>query len=526
MEKMFRGSIARVFACFAAVLMAVMVLCTGCSSANADEGGKNRSVNEEETGNEVRDDIVIAMASEAPTLHPFDHKSVTAGYFNSLTYNCLFMLNIDTLEPEPDLCQTYTQIDDSTWEFTIYDDIYFHDGSHMTADDVVASMEWAKTFATTSDYTSFWISVEKTGDYTVKITTDGPYALTLQNLASVKIVPAALIESGHDFGTDPIGSGPYKFVSQTLGEKVVFVKNEDYFDEEHMPHITNMTWRIIPEGSSRTIALEAGEVDVIIEVESNDTARLEENSGISVYKADGTRLNFIAMNSEKAPFDNKDFRKAINAAIDRDAVVTVACNGEGVAAISQAPSVFEGATEAGAEGYDIEKAKEYLENSGIDTESLVIPCIVSNDTDRRAAEVIQACLVEIGVSIEIENMDYATQLTAVMSGDYEMSLNGYTSSNMYRYLCGLFHSSAIDAANLSRINDEYVDSLIDLGKTQIDVNERGATFEKVIKYLNEWTPFVSLYQTSVVRAASSELQGFKVSASGNMQFADVYWAAE
>ena len=74
MEKMFRGSIARVFACFAAVLMAVMVLCTGCSSANADEGGKNQSVNEEETGNEVRDDIVIAMASEAPTLHPFDHK--------------------------------------------------------------------------------------------------------------------------------------------------------------------------------------------------------------------------------------------------------------------------------------------------------------------------------------------------------------------------------------------------------------------------------------------------------------------
>ena len=520
MKKSFSSSIGKSFACFAALLISAAVVFTGCASVSAKDVAE---VEEQEAEQTVRDQITIAMESEPPTLHPFDHSSVTAGYMNALTYNCLFIIDADTLEPVPSLCESYENISDTEWLFKIYDNINFHDGSHMTAEDVKASMEYARTYPTTKNYTSFWTDVEVVDEYTIKVTTDGPYALTLSDMASIKIVPKALIDSGNDFNQNPIGSGPYRFVQWKLGDCITFVKNDDYFDKGHQPTITDMTWRIIPEGSSRTIALEAGEIDVIIETEANDIARLEEDPDVTVYNVDGTRLNVLAMNNEVYPFNNVDFRRAVNAAIDRDAVIAVACNGMGTKAVAQTPSIFEGCTEAGAQDYDIEKAKEYLERSGVDADGLVFSCIVANDAARRTAEVIQAGLQEIGITMEIENMDYATQLSAIMSGDYQTSISGYTSSNMCAFLRGFFHSNAIDAANIGRVNDGELDSLIDLSESQIDRDARIATYEKATERLNELSPHLPLYQSVVTRAASSRLGGFKVSAAGGMRFEDVYW---
>ena len=98
----------------------------------------------------------------------------------------------------------------------------------MTAEDVKASMEYARTYPTTKNYTSFWTDVEVVDEYTIKVTTDGPYALTLSDMASIKIVPKALIDSGNDFNQNPIGSGPYRFVQWKLGDCITFVKNDDY----------------------------------------------------------------------------------------------------------------------------------------------------------------------------------------------------------------------------------------------------------------------------------------------------------
>lgn len=499
--------------------LAAALLFTACSGVMSGEAEKDDAAPETET---QRDDIIIVTESEPPTLHPFDHKSVTAGYMNSLVFDKLFEIDPDTLSPAPQLCESWTN-DGDVWTFAIFDNVFFHDGEHMTAEDVKASMEYAKTFPTTADYTSFWTDIEVSGDYTLTVTTDGPCSMTLYNMASIKILPKKLIDEGHDFAVQPIGSGPYKYVDRVLGDSIEFEAFEDYFDANHHPHIKHMTWKVIPEGSSRTIALEAGEADVVIEVESNDVTRLEESDDIAVYRVGGTRLNFFAMNNEVYPFNNKDFRRAVNAAIDREAVITVACNGQGAPATAHAPDTYEGYSAAGSQGYDIEKAKEYLAASGVDTENLVFTCIVPSDTARRTAEVIQAELAELGITMEIENMDYATQLSAIMSGDYETSIAGYTSNNLCMFLSGFYHSKAIDAANLARLNDEYVDGLIDLSKTQIEDGERAESFRQAIEYINELCPHAPLYQTEVIRAARAGLGGFKVSAAGAVRFEDVYW---
>ena len=130
------------------------------------------------------------------------------------------------------------------------------------------------------------------------------------------------------------------------------------------PKIKNMTWKIIPEGSSRTIALEAGEVDFVVEVEAMDGDRLKENSDLTVIEYNSTNVTWLMLNNEKPGLDNEAVRHAINTAIDKESVVTVAYNGMATPALSQMPMNFEGATEENADTYDVEKAKEWLDKSG------------------------------------------------------------------------------------------------------------------------------------------------------------------
>lgn len=500
----------------------------GCTKASADEGNVNGSTTgtQAEAQEKSHDDsIVIAIESEPTTLNPYDHAAVTSGYMNQMTYNRLFRIDTDTLEPVPDLVDSYKNIDESTWVFTIKQGVMFHDGTEMTAEDVKASMEYARNFTSSNKYTAFWKNVEVTDKYTVTVTTNGPYALILNDLSANgnTIVPKHLIDSGNDFNKNPIGSGPYKFVQWTLGDNLTFVKNESYFDKDHMPSITDVTWRIIPEGSSRTIALETGEVDLVIDVDTADIERIKDNEDLDIVQKDGTRMNFMGINTERFPFNNLYFRKAVSAAIDKSAVLTVATNGLGTVSMSPNPGAYNGVTQENTVPYSLEQAKAYLEQSGIDPAQAGFSCITYTDTTRRTAEVIQSYLLELGITMEIESMDFAAYLSNMLEGNFEAVVGGYSSSDLLTYMKGLWYSASIGASNVPRVNDTEIDSLIELAMTQLDTNERAATLEKVCAKVNDQCLMVSLYTSSVIRAYNAQLGGVSVSASGMMLYQDLYW---
>ena len=141
-------------------------------------------------------------------------------------------------------------------------------------------------------------------DETIRITTHGPVrAVILDNLTGTSnaIVPKKLIDAGNNFNENPIGTGPYVFKTWNLGDSLEFEAFEDYWGGE--PAIKHMTWKIIPEGSSRTIALEAGEVDFVVEVETMDMDRITSNEDLEVYQYEGTELQFMQLNNEVPGLD-------------------------------------------------------------------------------------------------------------------------------------------------------------------------------------------------------------------------------
>ncbi len=470
-------------------------------------------------------EITVAISSEPATLHPFDHSAVVCGYMNQMTFNKLFTTDIDTLEPVPELVESYTCSDDGlTWDFTLRRGVLFHNGEEMTAADAVASLEYAATFAYCTRYTTFWKTLEQTGGYTFRITTEKPYSLALYDLASnaANVLPKSLIDAGHDFANDPVGTGPFVFESRSIGDSVSFTKNDSYYDRAHAPQLDRIVWKVIPEGSSRTIGLETGELDLLIDVEANDVARLRGDEGIEVLSVPGTRLSFMTMNSERAPFDSADFRKALCAAVDREAVLAVAAGGLGNAAVSPNPEVYGGSTTENATGYDPALAAQLLEKSGVDLETLSLTCLCYSDETRRSAEVIQGCLAEIGVTMEIESLDFAAFLTRMLGGDYDCAVAGYSSTNMLTYMKGLWHSASIGASNSSRLVDASIDALIERAETETDETARLATLTEICRRTNDLSLLLPLYTSAVTRAYAGDLGGVRVGASGLMAYQELF----
>ena len=509
----------------------LMAACGGGDSGKTDgktdgnDGGdKTASGSGVQSQNKANDLVVIATANEPPTMAPHQHNAVAGGYMNILTHNGMFKTNIETLAPEPGLIESYENVSDKEWRLHVRQGVKFHDGSELKAEDIVASMEYARAQSTyTSTFTQFWESVVAEDEYTVLVTTKEVYAKTLYDLASHYILPKSLIEQGNEaIAANPIGTGPYKFVKWTLGDSVEFEAFEDYW--EGAPAIKHLKYRIIPEGSSRTIALEAGEIDFIVEVDNNDLARLEETDGITVINKTGTSFNFLVLNNERAPFDNQDFRHFMNCAINKDALVEVALNGAGTGNYTQTPVVFEGAATEIPDSYDKELAQQYLDKSGVDPSTVVFSCICSDDVKRRCGEVIQASLAEFGVTMNLESMDLATYLDTAGTGDFDTCIGGYTTNLMLNFIEGKFTEKQIGGSNWSRTVDPKIDEMYYEAVGILDDAERNAKLTELANYINEICPQVPTYGANVTRAFNSDLQGVEVSATNTLYWGAVSWA--
>lgn len=471
----------------------------------------------------AKDTLVIATANETPSMTTNLHNATAGDYMNKMTHNGLFLYD-ENMAVQPDLVESYEAVSDNEWIFKLYQGVKFHNGMELTAKDVKASLEQTKESPEVAQYSTSYTSVEVVDDYTVKIITDGPQASLLGDLAHHGnfILPAELIESGHDFNKEPIGTGPYKFVEWNKGESVVFEAFEDYFKGE--APIKNVIWKIIPEGSSRTMALEAGEIDLIIEVETTDVSRMKDNPDITVFDEAGTGYNYMMMNNEIAPFNNVNFRRALSAAIDREAMIQVALSGAGSPSYALVPECFPGATAEGAPTYDPEAAKAYLEESGLNPAEWGFAIICSDDTKLRAGQVIQSSLKEnLGIDVTLESMDLATYMDVTTTGDYQAAIGGYTTTNMMSYAKGVFHSNSINASNKTRTNDPEVDAIIDKMLVTVDTEENTAVATEFSKKMNELCPHVPMYLKNNTRAYSADLKGFNCGASGTTYYEQFSW---
>jgi len=505
---------------FLSVLMVMALVLgslAGCSAPAEDapsgDQGTSSEGSSEDTTPVSKDELKIALAADITSLDPQGHNDTKSEKVSFLLFNRLFRLNTD-FEVEADLAESWEQPSPTEWVIKIKEGVKFHDGTEMKASDVKYSLERSQTMPKVQHVLAEVESIEVVDDYSVKITTKTAFAPFLYTLvhAGASIVPEAYVEAGDEFAS-PIGSGPYTFVEWVSGDKVTLKKNADYFDADNMGQMETITFKVIPEGTSRTIALETGEVDVVDELPSNDVSKVEDASDLTMYSSASTRIDYLGMNTQMAPFDNQLVRQAFNYAVDKQAVMMVAIDGTGVATESiLAPSML--GYKASGYKYDPEKAKELLAEAGY-PDGFELTLWASGDQRKRMAEVIQANLMEVGITATIEMLEWGTYIDELMAGNGQAFVMGWTSNpDPDSTLTPLYYSGSVGGMNFTRIEDQKVDELIMSGRVEMDMEKRVNIYNELHAYTMEQAPLVPLFTKNNLVGANSGLSGVELSPQG------------
>lgn len=504
--------------CILMVLFLVMGSLAGCGSK---EEGNSEGSEAKETSSEAKDgeskakenkdELNIALHTDIVSLDPQGHNDTTSETVSFLLFNRLFKLNTD-FEAVPDLVEEYSQPSDKEWVLKIKEGVKFHDGVEMTSEDVKFSLERSKKSPTVKHVLAEVEKVEIVDKYTVKVTTKKPFAPFIYTLvhAGSSILPKHYCESDDNW-SNPVGSGQYKFVEWVSGDKIVLEKYEDYYDKDNMGMSKKITFKVIPEDTSRTIALETGEVDIVDTLSALDVDKVRHNADLTLYEKPSTSIAYVGMNVEKAPFDNKLVRQAMNYAIDKEAVLEVALNGAGVTAKSVTAEALLGYKENDKYTYNPEKAKELLKQAGYDGD-LEIDLWASGDIRKKSAEVIQANLMDIGVTANIEMFEWGAYLEATNSGKQSMFVLGWTSNpDPDATLTPQFSKGSIGAQNRTRYVSDKVEKLLSDGRAELDTEKRKAIYNELHETVMEDAPWVPLYVSNKVLAANSQLKGVELS---------------
>lgn len=504
----------------AAALILAMGL-TACGGSSSSSSGSSETAAAATESTEGKTDLVIGAATEAVTLDPQGGWDGASLYVMRQLYNGLVKLD-SNMEIVGDLAESWEFTSDTSVTFKLKQGVKFHNGEEMKASDVVFSINRAKESAKVKSFTANIESVVADDDYTVTINTSVPYAPLMSNLchtANSIVSEKAVEEAGDNFSTNPCGTGPFKFVSWDSGDKIVLSRNDDYFGGDVLP--TSLTFKLIAENSSRTIALETGEIDLNLIVAAEDASRIESEDGVELVTSMSPKIEYVSMNQKVEPFNNKLVRQAINYAIDRESLNAVATAGYGVVTDSVMNMQINGYTDDVTHyEYDPEKAKELMAEAGYaDGFSTTIVC--SGNTRSTEAQIIQGNLQEIGINLEITTMESTTLLEQINNGDYEMFIMSYnnTTGDPDTSLYMLFNSTVpASSGNRSFTNIPEVDAALEQARLETDSDARNALYATVQDILTDEAVWVPLYNVPNLVGLRSGLTGYTPHPLGN----DVY----
>ena len=390
-----------------------------------------------------------------------------------------------------------------TFVFKLKAGVKFHNGREMTANDVKYSLDRVTNPATQSPGAGFFASIQgfdaamdgsatslsgvKVIDpLTVQIDLSRPDATFLHVMALnfASIVPQEAVEAAAgDFGKHPVGTGAYKLEEWTLGQRLIFAKNADYW-REGVPYLDQVMFEVGQEPVVALLRLQNGEVDVpgdgippakFVEVMSDpeQAARVVEGGQL--------HTGYITLNVTTPPLDNVNVRKAINMAINKDRIAQI-INGRAVPATQPLPPSMPGYTE-GYAGYafDVEAAKVLLASEGLANGFETELYVMNTDPNPRIAQAIQQDLAGIGINAKIQSLAQANVIEAGGNGSAPMIWSGGMAwiadfpdpSNFYGPILGC--AGAVEGGwNWSKFCDEGLDAKATEADSMAGADQAGA----------------------------------------------------
>ncbi|WP_084698098.1 ABC transporter substrate-binding protein [Muricoccus aerilatus] len=405
----------------------------------------------------------------------------------------------------PGLARSWKLLNPITWEFVLRDDVRWHDGRPFTAEDAIFSFRRAPDVPGSSSsfggYLREIAGLEAPDPHRLIVRTHGPAPLTPLNFASVSIVARHATEgaTSTDFnsGKAAVGTGPYRFVSYTPGDRIVFRRNEEYWGGR--PDWAEVTIRLIPNAAARTAALLSGDVDVIERVSVADVDNIRRRQDVALFAHPGLRVLLLMPNASpepnefvraadgsaltRNPLSDARVRRALSLSLDRRALSDRLLQGQAVPAAQWMPE--------GSFGYepaltvpaaDPEAARRLLAEAGF-PDGFRLAVHVPTDRYVRGPETAQAVAqawTRIGVRTTVENMPWATFSGRASAGQFAMSVltwgngTGEASYALVNVIGSYDPAKGRGASNWGRYASPEADRLLEAAVQELDDAKREA----------------------------------------------------
>lgn len=512
----------------ALALVMLLGVMAGCSSKKETSAPGETTQNGETAATETahHDTLTVAGTAEPKGLDAHGVNDSTSNMVKHVVYDTLLKRNQNGT-PGPGLAESWEYVDDLTLILHIRQGVKFHNGEALDANDIVYNLNRAYN----SDYTNWMVTTldlentKATDDNTVEVKLTSPTGALLTQLCFLYIVDMETVEGGVDQNETPIGTGPFVFKEWFRGDRLEFTTNQEYWGT--VAPFDTLVMRVITESSSRAMEIEAGGVDIIMGVASNDMANLEANPEVNLLSAPSYGNVFIGMNCSAEPFNNKTLRQAINYALDKEAIVQAVYTGRGVVANGPiSPTIWGYDPDLTGYPYDEAKAKELLAEAGY-PDGLEITMTVSDSQERiDIATIVQNQLGKIGVTVKVETLENATYLDRIIAASTQMYVLGWT-TNTGDADYGLyepFYTGMPTWCNTATYSNPAVDEQLDIGRTSTDEATRLAAYKKVQEMIVDDAPWVFLCNKEETVACRSNIQGFVMSPCVRYDFNTITFA--
>ena len=474
--------------------------------------------------------ITVAVRVGPNSLDPLRANDEGTARVGELVFESLMDIGPD-LRATPALAERLETPDPLTVVVHLHRGVKFHDGRELTSRDVVYTFSRFLDPAFLSPYKGAFgvmAAVEPIDDYTVRFRLKEPFpAFPLANLVPVQIVPA---DAGDAMATQPIGTGPYRFVRYDVDDKVVLAAFEDY--RRGAPSNAGLVLKIVPDDTMRGLELRKGTSDLVINQMPPDIVhQLEQSGDFTVERERGLDFSYLGFNLRDPVLADRRVRHAIGFAMDREAIIKYMRRGLATPATGLIPpQAWAYEPDVFTFTHDPERARQLLDEAGFtdpDGPDGPLPRlrltlkISTNEEIVLQSIVIQQDLARVGIDLEIRTYEFATMFADVLQGNFQiMSLQWVGGAVIDPdILRRVFHSDQVPPAGFNRgyYSNPEVDRLIDLATQAPTEAERMKYYSAVQKIVAYDAPYIPIWNRTNVIIAQPTLAGLEVGPTGDYQ---------
>lgn len=513
-------------------LFFLLAACSDKELENPSNEGEKSSAGKDTT-------LVFGRGADSYTLDPQDSNEIETWLVTRNIYETLVEYEKETTDVIPKLAKEWNVSEDGkTWTFKLQEGVTFHDGTDFNAEAVVFNFErmmdkdnpnrhggsfsvYRGMFNGFKGEGSSIEEIKAIDEYTVEFTLAQPQATFLSNLgmhAFGIISPEALKKYGEKINTNPVGTGPFKFVSWDPNDMISITKNDDYW-VAGLPKLNNIIYKVIPDNSARLTALKNGELDIMVSLNPSDLGSVESDSKLKVHLRPPLNVGYLSINNLKEPFDNPKVRQAISHAVDKKGIASAYYYGLAEPVKNLLPSAS-WAYNDDIEGYeyDLDKAKALLAEAGYPNGFDLEFSVTSNSRiymqqPTKMVEAIKSSFEKIGINVKVVTMEWPTYLDQLRSGGHSIGLIGWVGDNgdpdnfLYSTLSKNNTVKGSAQNHMFYINDEVSDLLMQ-AKSVIDQEERTKIYKKIQEIVYEDAPFVPLVEVSEAVVTGANVEGY------------------